>query len=341
MDSATSTRRIIELCLCTDQLARDTYLRMGEQAGSPEEASWWAHMALEEDAHCRYWEGLGALAEQGAVPSLFPDPQRVVSQLEEGVRGAKLLAARALEQQEITARLLAGIRMEFYMLHPAFEDLFHFGVRALHSDGAYQDYDHHLDDFLGGVERFGAGAPELAALGVTLSALWQRTRRMASQAFEDPLTGATNRRGARKVLHTISHLARRHGWPIGFAMVDIDDFKQVNDRFGHDHGDRVLQDVVARLQSQIRTSDLLARWGGEEFLVILPETPTEQLSRIGEKLRRSCAEAPIEGTEVTVSVGMAGGPIQGDATEALEAMIAHADARMYEAKRQGKDRVVA
>jgi diguanylate cyclase (GGDEF)-like protein len=340
MSPQDSIERIIQLCLRTDQLASSTYRLLGERASSSDESTWWAHMAQEEDEHCRYWERLGALAHEGGVPALFPDPDLVVAQLEEGVRGAELLASRAIESREVGARLLAGLRMEFYMLHPAFEDLFHFGQRALPGAGSGLDYDHHLDEFMEGVQRFAADSPELAVLGVMVSALWRRTRLVSEQAYEDPLTGVTNRRGMLKVLHTVAHLARRHGRAVSFAMVDIDDFKRVNDRFGHGRGDLVLREVAARLEAAVRSSDLLARWGGEEFLIVLPETPVERLAEVGEKIRLACASEPVEGIPLTVSVGLAGGLIDGEVEASLEALIKAADARMYEAKRAGKDRVV-
>ena len=130
------------------------------------------------------------------------------------------------------------------------------------------------------------------------------------QALVDGLTGLANRRQADKVL--VSELARaqRLGGPVGLILADVDDFKTVNDRFGHPTGDMVLRDLAASLRETVREIDIAARWGGEEFAVILPGTDLEGAAQVAERLRVALSEREILSTDgvplhVTASFGAA------------------------------------
>jgi diguanylate cyclase (GGDEF)-like protein len=129
---------------------------------------------------------------------------------------------------------------------------------------------------------------------------------------------------------------------VAVVFLDIDHFKRVNDRHGHETGDRVLQQLSARLLGIIRETDLLFRWGGEEFVILLPHSAPGEGSALGERIRAAVAERPFAGSEVhpavpvTVSVGVAGSaawPIDPDA------LIARADSACYRAKERGRNRV--
>jgi diguanylate cyclase (GGDEF)-like protein len=156
----------------------------------------------------------------------------------------------------------------------------------------------------------------------------------------DGLTGLWNRRHIQEQLVSATSLARRHGTPLSALMVDIDHFKRVNDTEGHAAGDRVIQEVAARIRVCLRSEDLLARWGGEEFLVVLPLSGPEAAETVGERVRRAVAAPPEAIDEpsacVTVSLGCAT-LLPG---EEPEAMVARADAALYDAKRAGRDRIV-
>lgn len=163
------------------------------------------------------------------------------------------------------------------------------------------------------------------------------------QALRDPLTQCHNRRFMDEYLGKLEGLHVRNGRKLGFIMADLDHFKMVNDEFGHLAGDEVLKQLAAILQQNIRKSDLLVRYGGEEFLIILMEINQDGISlEIAEKLRSAVEEAklalPSGGTlRKTISMGVAEFPLDGDQ---IYKVIKYADVALYQAKEQGRNRAL-
>ena len=155
-------------------------------------------------------------------------------------------------------------------------------------------------------------------------------------AITDELTGLFNRRHGTEVLQQEIDRAGRTGRPFGFILLDIDHFKQVNDRFGHDVGDRVLVDVASLLRSRLRKRDVAARWGGEEFAIILPETDRAGGRQFAVDLLQRMQEIRThDGNGVSASFGVA--DYRGD--ESVSELVKRADRLMYRAKHQGRGRV--
>ena len=166
--------------------------------------------------------------------------------------------------------------------------------------------------------------------------------RLTRQAQTDALTGIANRRSLDERLVEELGRAEKLGTCFTFVIADLDNFKLVNDRFGHQTGDAVLRAVGRVFGESVREVDLAARYGGEEFALLLPNTRVAGAQRIVERLRRAVAEIGVEGpggepVGVTASFGVAGFPDFATVEELVEA----ADSALYQAKRTGKDRVVA
>ena len=163
--------------------------------------------------------------------------------------------------------------------------------------------------------------------------------RLRRVAITDALTDAFNRAFLSDHLPRAIAAAEQQGEPLAVAMIDIDHFKDVNDRFGHDVGDRVLVDVAHRLRAGIRAGDVLVRYGGEEFLAVLPGADAPQALEIAERLRGKLDEDPIvvEGHPIAVriSIGLAVHRRDADALD----LIRRADQALYAAKRGGRNRV--
>ncbi|MCL1877320.1 MAG: diguanylate cyclase [Defluviitaleaceae bacterium] len=172
-------------------------------------------------------------------------------------------------------------------------------------------------------------------------------REIQTLSVTDPLTGIGNRRYFNTLVHQEWERAKRNFTPISFMLLDIDDFKQFNDSFGHLNGDIALQSVAHIISSEItRSSDKIARWGGEEFAIILPDTDTTGARRVSENIRTAVenAEIPIDDGEVkhaTVSIGIHTHiPERCDEYSASN-FVSDADKALFRAKRTGKNRVCA
>ena len=163
-------------------------------------------------------------------------------------------------------------------------------------------------------------------------------------AVTDPLTGLHNRRYMAGQLGALVRRAERGGDPVACLLVDIDHFKRINDSFGHDVGDEVLREFSVRLATNVRAVDLACRFGGEEFVVIMPGTGLDVAHRIAERLRLHVAGSPfrVAGVEdplsVTISIGVACTAV---ATDTPDSLLKRADEAVYEAKARGRNQVIA
>jgi diguanylate cyclase (GGDEF)-like protein len=170
--------------------------------------------------------------------------------------------------------------------------------------------------------------------------LLEDSRRLRDAASRDALTGALNRGGIMRAAEEILAARRRRGRSIGFIMLDLDHFKQINDRFGHPAGDAVLKETVRRLSAALRARDRFGRLGGEEFLVIIAGADAKAAGRAAERLRVALAASPFDlggaTTTVTASFGVAMADGAGDMADAV---IAAADCALYAAKKGGRNRV--
>jgi diguanylate cyclase (GGDEF)-like protein len=166
---------------------------------------------------------------------------------------------------------------------------------------------------------------------------------VVAQALTDGLTGLANHRHFRDTMTAEVERSQRYGHDLSVLLMDLDNFKQVNDTYGHPQGDEVLRRVADVLRAESRNIDQAARYGGEEFAILLPETDAEGAAEVGERIRRRLVktEIPVEGSDrplvMTGSMGVAGTP---DVPLVPSALIEAADKALYEAKRAGKDRVI-
>ncbi|MDC7717958.1 diguanylate cyclase [Vogesella sp. DC21W] len=162
---------------------------------------------------------------------------------------------------------------------------------------------------------------------------------LVRQAVRDPLTGVFSRRSAEEMLELLAVQAQRSGMPLAVVFIDLDHFKSINDSFGHAAGDQTLKRLAADLGLQLRKSDILCRWGGEEFLLLLPQTTLPQARLVLRRVRRRGLGLRPDGQPLTASMGLA--EWHEDEVADWPALLALADARMYQAKQQGRNRVVS
>ncbi len=166
--------------------------------------------------------------------------------------------------------------------------------------------------------------------------------KLLENSIKDALTGLYNRRYINE--RSIQEFSRckRHENPFSLVIFDLDHFKNVNDTYGHEVGDLVLRSIASIFQKSIRNSDILGRFGGEEFLILMPETKPENASKVLEKVKNLLLDSPIlhkdKDLQITFSAGIAGGSL--DSILGMDQLFQLADSRLYEAKKSGRNKIV-
>jgi diguanylate cyclase (GGDEF)-like protein len=188
---------------------------------------------------------------------------------------------------------------------------------------------------------------ELAKLEETLAWLVYPLRnsllyRQALQAAHtDPLTGVQNRTALEASLRRECELARRHGTPLSVILLDADHFKAINDTFGHAAGDQVLCTLATCIKNTVRASDIVFRYGGEEFVILLSNTAGHGAACLAERIRRAIADLVCTFDGKTLAITVSLGVASLEANENVENLLRRGDESMYRAKREGRNRVVA
>lgn len=185
----------------------------------------------------------------------------------------------------------------------------------------------------------------MGLLGVFITYLLREnivvTQKLEAVARTDPLTGLSNRRDMLEKINAEIHRSCRSKKPFSLILLDIDHFKVFNDNFGHDCGDYVLISVARVQRECLRKQDVVSRWGGEEFLVLLPETGNAGAQTVGEKLRLSIRESKIEFNGKFHVVTVTGGVSVFSCKDSVEECIKRADEALYEGKRSGRDCIIS
>ena len=164
-------------------------------------------------------------------------------------------------------------------------------------------------------------------------------RAATQSALRDPLTGTGNRIAMDQTLEREIHMARRHQQPLSLLMLDIDHFKRVNDSHGHAAGDQILKAVATSIKNQLRNVDMVFRFGGEEFLILLSNTSREAAAMVGERLRYSSqmADYQVEGKQIELTVSLGCSTLL--PAESADSLLRRADSALYVAKREGRNRL--
>lgn len=169
--------------------------------------------------------------------------------------------------------------------------------------------------------------------------LIQENRNLRKQLFNlaiyDDLTGLYNFRFFTQAIEREISRSKRYGHPLTILLMDIDDFKKINDTYGHEKGNEVLKCLAETILESVRDSDYAARYGGEEFVLILPQTPPEEGFMVAERIRENISRHQFDFGNVTVSVGVA----TNHESSGREGLLKRADMAMYAAKKNGKNRV--
>jgi len=336
----TTIMEIIGICREIDETARDIYARFASLSTPGALSSFWSQMSREEAEHVAFWKRAEMVEKFSGLPPIFDAPEKVAEELRNALLRSKTMLSRCGESYSIASALALAYRMEFYLLHPAFEILFHLLGPTAGGWNPEEDYASHIAKFIAMLEKHGNVTPELELLGETIERLWKENKYLAIQSTRDDLTGLLNRRGFFTLSVQFAHLAQRTGSDIAVMMIDLDHFKSVNDRLGHVAGDRVLKETARLLTQGLRESDLVGRYGGEEFIVLLTDVAYDTAGSLAEKIRKNIESNPPDGVPVTVSIGFAEATLGSEVQEEFNSLIQKADAALYKAKETGRNRVV-
>lgn len=263
------------------------------------------------------------------------------------VIGAALLVAALVPVRKLVAQLPpGGVRQRWRALR-ALIVLFVLGYAGYAI--AFWRVQAVLADLIVPLVFFGGGCFVwlIAQLSLRTATDMMRVSVLEREVLTDPLTAAFNRRYLERRLGEEVARARRYGFALSVFMIDIDHFKQVNDRFGHQVGDRVLVGTAGIVTEMLRSSDMLTRYGGEEFIVVAPHTDLAGAAQLAERVRERMEGhdfgwfgAPEAGRSIGITVS-AGVAALSDGVDDAQKLIAQADRNLYLAKQRGRNRVVA
>ena len=338
--------KIIRLCQSIDENGSKIYESLSQNAQNEDLTAFWQKFYKDALHHLSYWTKLLSYAENGEIPQVLENPDETFEELSTIHTKTVKLLEKAEKTNEIEKAFLMAFKLEFYLIHPAVETLFQY-LKPFSNGTTPQvnyNYNTNINTLFNGLHKHGLVTMELELLGETLHRLWKENMKMAIQSNYDSLTSILNRRGIFNSIIPLSHLAQRNNSNVGIMMIDIDHFKKVNDTYGHRYGDGVLKFVTKTIKSNLRTSDILGRYGGEEFFVFLSSVESDSIREVGEKIRSSIEQASDNEAGITISIGMAQSRIHGmkevEIEQELDELINRADERLYEAKEAGRNKVI-
>ena len=331
---------ILSTCLSLDKKAAAIYAHFSKSTKDEQLKAFWKDMSVQEQEHVFFWKKILTMAQKGMLPQVFDRPYELREELNAMSSNIDMLVKRSKSIRNTTDAFLVAYRVEFFMLHPEFQSLFQFIKAVLNEPTPGDEYEAHLKGFINEIHKYCKVSPELEFLGETILRFREISEQLAFQSYIDFLTGILNRRGLFNTIIPIAYLAERNSSYVGIMMIDIDYFKHVNDTYGHQTGDEVLKAVALMIKSNIRSSDIIGRYGGEEFLIYLSPVNPDSLPEIAEKIRHSIERSTEIIVPITVSIGVSSGIIKGGVEKAVAKLIKRADTYLYVAKNSGRNKVV-
>ena len=337
---------ILELCIHLDRFAHETYEAMAQACPDQDVASVFARMAKEERAHVAWWEDLLSAWDKGLIPDIVSDTEALKMNLHSLSDELPRLVPTPLEGVSTDSMLEIAARIEFFLLDPVFGELIEItdpgGARS-HRDA----YGRHVERLVSAIEVAYSSSELARYMARVLRRTWHDSVTLTTYATRDPLTTLHNRRGMTAHLRHWLAWAERYERPVSVVLADVDDFKTINDTYGHAVGDSALREIARALLRTVRGSDIVVRYGGDEFAVVAPESDLDELTHLMERVLDTVRGASViaeDGSNVNLSVSVGGAVADGAAVGgpiSMDTLLASADRALSEAKRSGKGRAGA
>jgi diguanylate cyclase (GGDEF)-like protein len=321
-------------------MGENHYIEQVSLSSTPEEKEFWTELSNDENRHIHCWELLLEKAEGYLFPDLFENPYLIKHELEALVLRLNETKQYYANKKDLNSALLIALHIEYFMLHPAFRILLDYLISVTGNAAVKEEYERHLNKILNAPALLGVNSPDIELLTETIERFWNENKALSLQALSDPLTGLNNRRGFLKMILPLLHLAKRESRSIGVLVIDIDNFKYINDRYGHPAGDKILHAFATMLKNSVRASDVVGRYGGEEFIILLSAVDISHVFSLAERIRTTIQDRTKDETPITISIGVAYGIIENAPEDDIHHLINSADISLRNAKNNGRNRVM-
>lgn len=334
---------ILKICLRLDMEVFNIYKKLEGNSSDSAMRGFCGKIAEVKKQRVLFWEKALHLAEGNILPGVFEDSKEIKDRLEKLKLKIGELIGNISDISNNYEILAIAYKLEFSLMDPPLATMFNLVRTISGANKAADEYDNPMAAFINALLKHGGKIPQSTEfLGKTFQELLHDNKRLALESNLDILTGIYNRRGFFNAINPILHLTFRKKINIAIMIADIDDFKHVNFTYGHLGGDEALKYVVSVMRSSIRKSDIIGRYGGEEFIIYADCTDLSSDSILAERIRRNVemkTEATL-GFKITVSLGVASGQVGQTVENDIMLLIRKADENLLRAKFSGKNRVV-
>jgi diguanylate cyclase (GGDEF)-like protein len=334
---------ILKACLRLEHKAQKLYMAFAaEHDDVPDLKARWLEIADDEREHIDFWRSALEQCSKGKFQVNIDSPADVLEKICEIDERSGNIIQQFTAYGNTAEELMLAYIFEAYMLDPCFIGIFRtFGFLHENMEAVYGQ---HLQKFVDirKTHCHDKISLHIDILGDILLKLYRLNNELSHESFTDPLTNMLNRRGFFNTISPFLNLAARNRKNIGIIIADIDNFKKLNDTYGHSAGDKALKTAAFIIESSLRKSDISGRYGGEEFIVFTYNTQPEDLHSLCERIRANIENNSenLCGNAFTISLGAAAGNIEDPSPDALMELIDIADENLYQAKTNGKNTYV-
>lgn len=330
---------IMKGCLRLEEMAFETYDEIANRTKDKELAEFFYHMAIEEREHIQFWKSVEELVLSSAMENIIDKEEDLLDDINKTVDIAEIIRSQIKDADDNRTIFTLTFYLETYVMRPAFGLIFQYVKNISAIKNPIDTYQIHLEKFINMFKRQNLDSIEITSIANIIFQLYKENVELSRLSYIDTLSGLLNRRGLFSALYTIGHIVSRNKSGAGLIMIDIDNFKKANDTYGHQIGDQIISSVGTIIKSCVRNSDIAGRFGGEEFLILLPDVRVDMIDKLAEDIRLKVETEFKKRFPITISLGCAYMERINTPYEDINRLIKKADENLYLSKKEGKNRV--